>query len=215
MQPQRPELATAALASLTEQGWGSFNPIVCFSITYHHDGGCIFKPDRQDMSASSAAATSVAQTIPSEDDQGYSSSPHTTPPTLDDIDRWQCHIGLQEFGEALEAAAKAVFPNDAKSRYTQVFVLMLCWEDEDPQLPVSLEVNKLCDIFAKVYHFQTEKWSIPDHNCHAQLNQKILDFVSAGDDSTEHLKIVYYAGHARLTKNRLLTWTRYVRSAAL
>lgn len=180
-------------------------------VVNHHEDACILELLLPNMSAGSAAATSTAQERASEDEQGYDSSPVTTPPTLDDIDRWQCHIGLQEFGKGLGAAAKAVFPNNSKSRYTQVFVLMLRWEDEDPRLPVSLEIDKLKDVFANVYHFQTEVWDIPDDNkCHAKLNQKILDFVLEGNDSTEHLKIVYYAGHARLAKNRLLTWTRSV-----
>jgi len=141
-------------------------------------------------------------------DQSFPNNSDTTPPTLDDIDRWQFHISLQEFGEGLHAAAKAVFPNDARSRYSKVFALILCWEDEDPQLPVSVEINRLFQVFRYTYNFQTEVWKIPNHNCHAKTNQKILDFVEEGDDNSRHLKIVYYAGHAKLSKNRLLTWTR-------
>jgi hypothetical protein len=87
---------------------------------------------------------------------------------------------------------------------------MLCWEDEDPQLPVSIEIQKLLEVFRDTYHYATEVWRIPDQGCHSKLNKKILDFTEIGSDSKEHLKIVYYAGHARLTKNRLLTWTRSV-----
>lgn len=77
---------------------------------------------------------------------------------MDEIDRWAAHIGLQEFGESLQAAANAVFPNDSQSRYTKVHVLMLCWEDEDPNLPVSIEIQKLFDVFTDIYRFETEIW---------------------------------------------------------
>lgn len=96
-----------------------------------------------------------SQSLSSEEPQSRTSSPITIPPTPDDISRWQCHVSLQEFGESLQAAANAVFPNKAKSRYSKVSVLMLHWEDEDPNLPVYLEVEKLDNIFKNAYGFQT------------------------------------------------------------
>jgi hypothetical protein len=69
--------------------------------------------------------------------QGYFSSANSTPPpTFADHDRWQYHIELEDFTKGLQAAANAVFPNNQISRYTKVFVLMLSWADEDPNLPV-------------------------------------------------------------------------------
>jgi len=128
------------------------------------------------------------------------------PPTAEEIDRLNYHNGLQKFGEALEEAAKAVLPNNAKSRYRNVHVLFLSWEDEDPQLPVSLEIAKLHDVFVNIYHFQSEIWHISSQNSHNKVSKKILEFV--GEDHKDDLKIVYYAGHGRLTQNRLLSWTR-------
>jgi hypothetical protein len=130
----------------------------------------------------------------------------TPPPSPCDIDRWRYHIGLKQFGQTLCAAAKAVFPNTSKSRYTKVSVLMIQWEDEDPKLPVSLEIEKLYNVFTNIYHFKAETWKIPDQGSHAATNRKILDFIE--DDSKDHLMIIYYAGHGELTKNRLLSWTR-------
>jgi len=138
------------------------------------------------------------------------SSPNTTPPPrADEIDQWQCHIGLQRFGQELQAAANKAFPNIEKSRYTNVYVLLLSWEDEDPNLPVSLEILKLLKVFKNIYRFETEIWHIPDQDCHAEVCQKILNFAKLGGNSKEHLKIVYYAGHGKLARNRLLSWTRY------
>lgn len=143
----------------------------------------------------------------SEDTLSRTSSANTAPPTPDDISRWQHHIGFEKFAESLQAAAKAAFPNQNKSRYSKVSVLLLSWEDEDPKLPVSMEVDKLEHIFRDLYGFQTELWRIPDQNSHLKVNQKIIDLISSEDDPKQHLFIVYYAGHAILTRDRLLAWT--------
>jgi hypothetical protein len=132
------------------------------------------------------------------------------PPNPSDIDRWNYHTNLTKFGNDLQAAANAVFPNVKRSRYSRVFVLILSWELEDPQLPVSLEINELQHVFQDIYHFETELYKIPDQDCHYKLFKKIGDFVEPVDDSNNHLKIVYYAGHARLSENQTLVWTRYV-----
>jgi hypothetical protein len=87
---------------------------------------------------------------------------------------------------------------------------MLSWEDEDPNLPVSLEIDRLNEVFHDIYHYETERWDIPVENCYYKLTEKIMDFVKPTDDSQTHLKIVYYAGHARLLDTRLLVWTRYI-----
>ncbi|KAH7420146.1 hypothetical protein BKA64DRAFT_716496 [Cadophora sp. MPI-SDFR-AT-0126] len=140
--------------------------------------------------------------------QGYISSANSTPPpTFSDLDRWRYHIDFQKFSSDLQAAANAVFPNDTKSRYTKVSVLMLSWENEDPNLPVSQEIDKLYDVFRDLYRYETDRWTIPDENCHYKLTEKIMDYVKPAEDSKTHLKIVYYAGHARLTETRSLVWT--------
>jgi hypothetical protein len=137
-----------------------------------------------------------------------SSASSTPPPTFADHDRWQYHIDLEDFTKGLQAAANAVFPNNQTSRYTKVFVLMLSWADEDPNLPVSLEIDRLNEVFHDIYHYETERWNIPAENCNYKLTEKIMDFVKPTEESQAHLKIVYYAGHARLLDTRLLVWTR-------
>jgi len=132
------------------------------------------------------------------------------PPTPREIDHWNYHVSLQQFAKGLQAAAKAVFPNETRSRYSCVSVLMLSWEEEDPQLPVSYEIDKLYEVFQHIYHFETEHWKIPNHNCHYRLMEKIMDFALPTDAIDHHLKIVYYAGHARLMETRSLAWTRCV-----
>jgi hypothetical protein len=167
---------------------------------------------------STAGTTSPSILSSDEERNSSSSSPNTIltddsstniPPTLDDSSRWQCHIDLEAFGRGLNAAAKAVFPNTSRTRYKKVSVLLLCWEDEDPKLPVSIEIEKLNDVFENNYGFDTEVWRITGQNSHAKLNQKILN-LNDTDDDPKDLFIVYYGGHARLTHDHLLSWTRFV-----
>lgn len=158
-------------------------------------------------------STTSATSQPALSDEGhisFTTSPNTMPHTPDDISRWQCHIDLQNFGKGLQEAARAAFPNVSKSRYTNVSVLLLSWENEDPRLPVSIEIEELDEVFRNIYGFKTEIWKIQDQNCHGKVNQKILDFAVMIEDPRDHLFIVYYAGHSQLTKDRRLSWTRFV-----
>jgi hypothetical protein len=131
----------------------------------------------------------------------------TKPPLpLYELDRIQKDIDFQSFGEGLQKAAEAIFPNDNRSRYTEVHVLLLSWEDEDPNLPVSIDISRLSDLFQTVYGFETSAWQIPAVQSHRETNRKIDQFL--GDDDPKHLKVVYYAGHGRLTSSGQLAWTR-------
>jgi len=139
-------------------------------------------------------------------DQFPASPEKAPPPSGYDLDRLNYHIDLQEFGRGLQNAANAVFSNDRRSKYTQVSALLLSWEDEDPRLPVSLEVCALKDVFVNLYGFEVEEWQIPATNSHMELNLKVLEFLK--DSSINHLKIVYYAGHGKLSNHGQAVWTR-------
>ncbi|KAL5323643.1 hypothetical protein ACEPPN_008183 [Leptodophora sp. 'Broadleaf-Isolate-01'] len=128
------------------------------------------------------------------------------PPTSRDLDHLQYHISLQEIGKQLQDAANAAYPHGQRSRYSNVYVLLLCWEDEDPQLPVSIEVNELQSMFEIMYGFDVEVWKIPSQSSHNKLNRKVLDFVALGGDCKDDLKIVYYGGHGMLAHNRQASW---------
>jgi sugar phosphate isomerase/epimerase len=149
----------------------------------------------------------VSEGMLSDSEQEYASL-NTAPPGFDQFDRGQAHIDLKTFGEGLHAAAQAVFPSESRSQYTKVYVLLIRWEDEGLFSPVSTEIHELFNVFKDIYQFEVEIWKIPGTGSHVETNQKILDFVKLGGDSEEHLKIVYYAGHANLTKNKRLVWTR-------
>lgn len=131
------------------------------------------------------------------------------PPPGHELDRINEHIALDHFGKVLQKAANMIFPSDGKkaTRYTRVNVILLSWEDEDPRLPVSLEVDELAATFEGLYGYNAEKWFIPSEQCHIRPQGKILQFL--GDNDPTHLKIVYYAGHGRLTNHSQPAWTRY------
>ncbi|TVY83362.1 hypothetical protein LSUE1_G002842 [Lachnellula suecica] len=90
------------------------------------------------------------------------------------------------------------------------FVLILSWEVQDPRLLVDKEIDRLFDVFNRLYHFRVERWKIPSENAHLLLNKKIIDFVCLGDDSPNCLKIVYYAGHGKLSRNRQPVWVDHL-----
>ncbi|CAG8962220.1 hypothetical protein HYFRA_00005273 [Hymenoscyphus fraxineus] len=138
--------------------------------------------------------------------QSNSASRTPTPLDLDDAIRWQAKMGLKTFGQSLHAAAQALFPNENRSRYSKVFVLIVGWETE-PALPVSGDLSRLFGVFRDVYHFETELWKIPDSSSQHEANQKISEFVSLGGNSDDHLKILCYAGNTLKTKSHGLAWT--------
>ena len=85
-------------------------------------------------------------------------------------------------------------------------MILLSWEDEDPRLPVSLEIRELADTFTQSYGFNVEEWLIPAEDCHNALQARILQFL--GGNNPKHLKIVYYGGHGKLTNHGTPAWTR-------
>ena len=130
------------------------------------------------------------------------------PPSAYALDRLHYHVALQDFGSFLQKAANAIFPGDQLSRYSKVDVLLLSWNDEDPNLPVSIEIEELSRVFRNLYGYNVEKWLIPAEDCHNMLQGKILEWLGKNEESV--LKIVYYAGHGKVTNHKQLAWTRCV-----
>jgi hypothetical protein len=124
-----------------------------------------------------------------------------------DMNRWQANMGLKTFGQSLHAAAQALFPNQNRSRYSKVYVLLVRWETE-PELTVSKDLSRLYDVFNNVYHFNTSVWKISDEVSQAEADQKIAEFVNLGDNSEDALKIICYAGNCLHTESKGLAWTR-------
>lgn len=141
------------------------------------------------------------------------SSASSVPPPADDLDRTLRHIGMQEFGKSLDIAARAMFPNDTACRYNKVYVLLITWKTQDPKLPVAVELCRLRSVFKDIYHYEVEDFEIPDDDSHAETSEMINAFVKLNKNSRDDLKIVYYAGHGRLSPTKELIWYPYVRVA--
>jgi hypothetical protein len=135
-----------------------------------------------------------------------SSAASGLPPRAEEWDRTLRHTGLQEFGRALEIAARTVYPNDKKSRYTRIYVLLICWQMQDPKLPVEREIAELRKVF-EIYNFEVEHYRIPESDSHAEVSEKVNAFVKVNKNSSSDLKIVYYAGHSRLSRSKELIWS--------
>ncbi|KAF5623159.1 uncharacterized protein FTJAE_10712 [Fusarium tjaetaba] len=101
-------------------------------------------------------------------------------------------------------AAKRAFPNSAYSRYTEVQVLLIRWEEDE--LEVEWELNELQRVLHHLYGFTTDKFLIPTQNSHRKLNHKVLGFVEEHENE-DTLLIVYYGGHGIINKARQSTWS--------
>jgi hypothetical protein len=133
------------------------------------------------------------------------------PPRADELDRTLRHIVLKDWGKALQTAAKAIYPDDKKSRYSKVYVLLISWQTQDPKLPVEKEIKALREVFGSIYRYDIEEFRIPDSASHAAVSERINEFVKLNNDSSSDLKIVYYAGHSRLSRNKQeLLWSTCV-----
>jgi hypothetical protein len=133
----------------------------------------------------------------------------SVPMAFDELDRLLSHTTLQRIGEGIQNAAYAIFPKaEQQSRYLQVSVLLLCWENEDPKLPVFGELCDLSNTFHHSYQYDVETWLIPSENPCRKLSRKVLDFIDLGEDGKDHLKIVYYGGHGRLERDKKLWFSK-------
>ncbi|KAF5018727.1 hypothetical protein F66182_9286 [Fusarium sp. NRRL 66182] len=101
-------------------------------------------------------------------------------------------------------SAKRAFPNSAYSRYKEVEVLLIRWEEDE--LEVEWELNELHKVFRDLYGFTTEQFLIPTQNSHRKLNHKALSFVEEHENE-ETLLVVYYGGHGVINKARQSTWS--------
>ncbi|KAL2068473.1 hypothetical protein VTL71DRAFT_16571 [Oculimacula yallundae] len=128
-------------------------------------------------------------------------------PKIENFERWQANIGIKTFGEGLNAAAKAVFPIEARSRYTKVYVILIFWEEDDANRPAPIEILKLFSVFKDVFHFDVQTLKISGENSNRAVTEKISDFVKLGENSDDSLKIVYYAGSSQILKNKRQLWT--------
>ncbi|KAL8815419.1 MAG: hypothetical protein Q9223_005443 [Gallowayella weberi] len=110
---------------------------------------------------------------------------------------------LDSLLKILNQSLLAAFPRASGSRYSDVNVLLLSWEDDD--LDVVTEITELSTVFSQVYGYETDHYRIPSTQSHIALARKILESLLASD-SSEKLLIVYYGGHGYMNDQRDCVW---------
>jgi hypothetical protein len=101
-------------------------------------------------------------------------------------------------------AASSIFPNKGRSRYKDVRVLLLRWEEDT--MGVQYELDDLAETFKSTYGFETEIWQIPTIKSHFALMGRALQVVQ-DYGKADNLLIVYYAGHGLMNPSRQALWT--------
>ncbi|KAL8668875.1 MAG: hypothetical protein Q9168_006507 [Polycauliona sp. 1 TL-2023] len=129
-----------------------------------------------------------------------------------DISLIDYHVkDVETLGKVLNKAAAAAFPRSGTSRYCDVYVLLLSWEDDD--LDVVQEVDDLEQVFRDDYRYRVERWKIPSTTSHNSLvyrmMQALRDF-----ESDDKLFIAYYAGHGFMNDDRQCVWLSNQRPGA-
>ncbi|KAF8851278.1 hypothetical protein BDZ45DRAFT_696080 [Acephala macrosclerotiorum] len=125
--------------------------------------------------------------------------------TTHDISRTKYHIDeLGTFAARLENASASIFPNKGRSRYKDIRVLLLRWEEDN--MGVQYELNDLAKTFKSTYGFDTEIWVIPTAKSLFALNRKTWQFIEDFGNA-DNLLIVYYAGRGLMNGSRQALWT--------
>lgn len=126
-------------------------------------------------------------------------------PKTHDISLIDYHVkDVKEFGETVTAAAAAAFPNRGRSRYREVHVLLLSWEEDN--LGVIGELTELQTVFKDMYRFDTETWKIPNRKSHNSLVSRMTRFLD-DFEADDNLLVVYYGGHGGMNDDRQCIWS--------
>ncbi|KAI2626416.1 hypothetical protein GGS21DRAFT_275423 [Xylaria nigripes] len=106
----------------------------------------------------------------------------------------------------LESVASKVLSSPYRSRYSNVYALLIYWQDEH-EANIVRTVEELADTFQKCYHYVPEIVKIPSStrdgytNPWRWLSRIINEFIDKSD-TRDTLKIVYYNGYSYLDDNR-------------
>jgi hypothetical protein len=112
-----------------------------------------------------------------------------------DVSLVEEHIpSIEKFADDLQTAINAAWPTRRRSRYDEVHVLLLSWEDDN--LGVEEEIRRLGHVFLHLYQFNVQEFQIPRKTPGKATVKRISEFLE--NDGTSSLFIVYYAGHSRV-----------------
>ncbi|KAI4257587.1 MAG: hypothetical protein L6R42_005559 [Xanthoria sp. 1 TBL-2021] len=129
-----------------------------------------------------------------------------------DISLIDYHVkDVETLGKVLNTAAAAAFPRSGSSRYCDVYVLLLSWEDDD--LGVVREIDDLEEVFRDVYGYRAERWKIPSTTSHNSLVYRIMQALR-DFESKNKLFITYYGGHGFMNDDRQCVWLSNQRPGA-
>ena len=86
--------------------------------------------------------------------------------------------------------------------------MLLSWVDDN--LGVDTELERLSQVFSKLYHFDVHEFKIPRKSPGLATMSQLSDFLL--EAIPECLLIIYYAGHTRLSQqtNEPPVWTAQV-----
>lgn len=105
--------------------------------------------------------------------------------------------------DILNQSLSAAFPRATRSRYHDVYVLLLSWEDDD--LGVESEINELDYVFENVYRYRTDQWRIPTSKSHNALVRRVMEALEEAE-ARNVLLVVYYGGHGYMNDDRHCVW---------
>lgn len=105
--------------------------------------------------------------------------------------------GSERFTDSLQTTT-------GESRYKKAHVLLMSWEDGSYE--IDWNIGRLAHVFSHLYHFDVERFEIPQSRPANAAAIRVSKFLQ--NDGSDTLLIVYYAGHARLSKqaNDLSIW---------
>ena len=87
--------------------------------------------------------------------------------------------------------------------YKAIYGLLCRWKDN--YLGVKNELERLHEVFSRVYGFQVQHFLIPSDEPDEDFGKALSSFVDRYQ-SQETLSIVYYGGHEKLNGSRLAQW---------
>ncbi|KAG8676755.1 hypothetical protein FPOAC2_02866 [Fusarium poae] len=109
---------------------------------------------------------------------------------------------FESFARHLQDAAMLIQRQTERHPYTDVSVLLLRWEDDET---VDEDLVALEQVLQKQYRYRTEKWHIPTvPNPSIKLGVQIASFLEHA--KSNHLLIIYYAGHGYVSSDGHLFW---------
>lgn len=121
-----------------------------------------------------------------------------------DISLIDYHVtDVETLSKVLNDAIAAACPMSCGTRYQEVYVLLLSWEDDD--IGVDSEVAALEQVFRDLYGFDTGRWKIPSRMSHNALVSRLLSSLIQFE-SDDKLFITYYGGHGYMNEDRQCVW---------